>query len=687
MKYVSIEKLSHFKDKLLEILALKTDIPTKTSQLTNDSGFKTTDNNTTYSLSKSGSTITLTASDGTTSSVTDSNTTYSVATTSANGLMSNSDKTKLNGIATGATKVTIDSALSSTSTNPVQNKVINSALENKANTSDLSTVATSGSYNDLSNKPTIPTVTNDLTNALKANYDTAYTHSQSTHAPTNAQANVIESIKVNGTAQTITSKAVNITVPTKTSDLTNDSDYMVKSQYDSDGDGQVEKADLAESATKLATARTITIGRQSNSFDGTANKKYTPESIFEAYSITSTGNATYTDKYAKIGTITVTSTYQNFYAVLQLYDVESGNFGGLLYVRFRSSSSTTTYGSYPIVSWLGMTPSGDYMNRVYITQDSDDKTKYYVYIKLSSQNHRTLNYRVLINVGSITFSSVSSSAFTDSMIGKIVVTSSVAYALSSHTHSNATTNANGFMSSSDKTKLDGIATDANNYTLPTATSSVLGGVKIGSNITNSSGTISVTKDDVINALGYTPGASTITVDSELSSTSTNPVQNKVIYAEIDDLKKFVSDGKTLVANAITEKGVETAIDDTFSNMATNILNISTGACVTTKISNFGLMGGSTVTKSTDVPIGTYGYIQVTGSCGNTSAVNPSNCKVTIMDGSTTLGSGTFTRARYSTASFTVRIAKQFTTSNNISVKFYNNDYNNWSNISIYYVKL
>ncbi len=34
----------------------------------------------------------------------DNNTTYGVATTSANGLMSSTDKTKLNGIATGATK-------------------------------------------------------------------------------------------------------------------------------------------------------------------------------------------------------------------------------------------------------------------------------------------------------------------------------------------------------------------------------------------------------------------------------------------------------------------------------------------------------------------------------------------------------------------------------------------------------
>lgn len=47
----------------------------------------------------------------------------------------------------------------------------------------------SGSYNDLTNKPTIPTVTNNLTNDLKNKYDAAYTHSQSAHAPANAQKN------------------------------------------------------------------------------------------------------------------------------------------------------------------------------------------------------------------------------------------------------------------------------------------------------------------------------------------------------------------------------------------------------------------------------------------------------------------------------------------------------------------
>lgn len=56
----------------------------------------------------------------------------------------------------------------------------------------------------------------------------------------------------------------------------------------------------------------------------------------------------------------------------------------------------------------------------------------------------------------------------------------------------------------EKNKLNGIATGANNYTLPTASGTTLGGVKTGSNITNTDGTLSLTKANVTAALGYTP---------------------------------------------------------------------------------------------------------------------------------------------------------------------------------------
>lgn len=60
--------------------------------------------------------------------------------------------------------VIVDSALSTTSENPVQNKVITSALGNKANSADLASVATSGAYSDLSGTPFIPTITYDAQN-------------------------------------------------------------------------------------------------------------------------------------------------------------------------------------------------------------------------------------------------------------------------------------------------------------------------------------------------------------------------------------------------------------------------------------------------------------------------------------------------------------------------------------------
>lgn len=59
---------------------------------------------------------------------------YSAATTSSAGLMSAADKTKLNGIEDGATNTVVDSALSSSSVNPVQNKIVYAALGGKVDT-------------------------------------------------------------------------------------------------------------------------------------------------------------------------------------------------------------------------------------------------------------------------------------------------------------------------------------------------------------------------------------------------------------------------------------------------------------------------------------------------------------------------------------------------------------------------
>lgn len=69
---------------------------------------------------------------------------------------------------------------------------------------------------------------NDLTDKLKSNYDDAYTHSQASHAPTNAQANIIESIKINGTKLNVEDKAVDVPVPLISTDLSADKLSMTK---------------------------------------------------------------------------------------------------------------------------------------------------------------------------------------------------------------------------------------------------------------------------------------------------------------------------------------------------------------------------------------------------------------------------------------------------------------------------
>lgn len=177
----------------------------------------------------------------------------------------------------------------------------------------------------------------------------------------------------------------------------------------------------------------------------------------------------------------------------------------------------------------------------------------------------------------------------------------------------ATQSEHGYMSATDKTKLDGIAVGANKYSHPVytsksngfykvtvdgtghvsattavaktditglgipaqdttysaATSSTLGLVKVGSNISNSYGTISLTDDDVTNALGYKPprqdttyglvttssnglmsysdkskldgiatGANKTVVDNALSQVSANPVANSAITKRLQYLYSF-----------------------------------------------------------------------------------------------------------------------------------------------------
>ena len=100
-------------------------------------------------------------------------------------------------------------------------------ISGKANSADLATVATSGSYNDLSNKPSIPTKVSDLTN--DSNFISSYTETDPT-VPAWAKA----AQKPTYTASEVGAMPANTTIPSSISDLIDDSDFITQTEIDND---------------------------------------------------------------------------------------------------------------------------------------------------------------------------------------------------------------------------------------------------------------------------------------------------------------------------------------------------------------------------------------------------------------------------------------------------------------------
>ena len=94
-------------------------------------------------------------------------------------------------------------------------------------------------------------------------------------------------------------------------------------------------------------------------------------------------------------------------------------------------------------------------------------------------------------------------------------------------------------------------------------------------------------ETAINLKGSDNSISTVNIDSEISAVSANPVQNKAVAAKFEEVFQSVSNGKEMIASAITDKGVYTENDATFETMATNISQLKTGG------NNFNIYYGDT----------------------------------------------------------------------------------------------
>ena len=184
------------------------------------------------------------------------------------------------------------------------------------------------------------------------------------------------------------------------------------------------------------------------------------------------------------------------------------------FVNSSISTATATFqGTYNSVSALDNITGMDINDYAFVTGTDIDGNTYYDRYKYDGSDW-VFEYR--LNNSSFTsaqWSAINSGATTTN-IGQIATNTSAISGLSTSKQDKLTAGANIQINGTTISATDTI------YTLPAATTSTLGGVKVGTNL-------SIDANGVLSA-----DAQSITVDTTLSTTSTNPVQNKVVTSAI-----------------------------------------------------------------------------------------------------------------------------------------------------------
>ncbi len=437
-------------------------------------------------------------------------------------------------------KVEIDSALSSTSTNPVQNKVINEALSGylpfvDSYISDANAWLTNG-YTKTSRFLTtnLPSVCKDASkwgilffiaeNAKDGTGTQMFFPINGTYQGRIFVRSVVSkvvstwtlipigsdfaTVATSGSYNDLTNKPTIPTVPTTVSSFTNDAGYLTAHQ---DISGKADKATTLAgygiTDAKIADG-TITLGDNSIT-------PITAHQSLEGYA-----------KTADLATVATSGSYNdltNKPTIPSAYTLPT--------------ASASTLGGVKVGTGLSINTSGVLSN---------------------SYSYTLPNATASVLGGVKVGSNITVSSGTISLT-KANVTSALGYTppASDTTYSVATTSSSGLMSSTDKSKLDGIATGANNYTHPTT--------HPASMIT---GLATVATSGSYNDLSDTPTIpAAVTVDTSLSSTSTNAVQNKAIYSAINSLGQDLQ--SLLNAKASTSVANTWTAVQTFNTLAIN----------------------------------------------------------------------------------------------------------------------
>lgn len=567
-----------------------------------------------------------------------SDTTYVNATASAAGLMSSSDKSKLDSIAANA------------------NNYIHPASHPVSMITGLAAVATSGSYSDLSNKPTIPVVPTNVSAFINdAGYLTQHQSLDDYAKKTDVNTALADKLGINDTAAAAIKDGAGNTISTT---------YTSKADVSALLSTKLGVTSIAYAATRDGVGNIIvdTYAKQTDisgmvkTVNGTA-----PDSAGNVTINVSGGGSSVTVDTELSSTSTnpvqnkVINAALNSKAdssMLSDYLPLAGGVctGGVSAPNFRTGTGATNY--FQCQKFRGEGDANAYYHAVDFGYSGHDSVDFYEYdpnwnfykcttgtksgaVLVGNINRNGWNGGAVLSgtptaptatVGTNT-TQIATTAFVQTAVGSKVDASLLATVATSGSYNDLT----------DKPVIPGA------YTLPNATSSTLGGVKIGNNISVTNGTISLSQTDVTSALGYTPPASDttygdatttssglmsstdkvklngiannanyyihppthpasmisglatvatsgsyndltnkptipeqITVDSEISSTSTNPVQNKIVYEVLSAVRENLL---TQINNlsAVAKSGSYNDLTDKPSNATTSSAGLMSAA--------------------------------------------------------------------------------------------------------------
>lgn len=375
------------------------------------------------------------------------NTTYNNATQSAAGLMSTDDKKKLDGITSSADAVSFSRSLSSGTkigTITINGTGTDLYCETNTNTDTKVTAASVAPSSSTKYYPTLVTGNGTGTVGYYSGFNI------------NA---------LNGT--TSTSGTAEIVLGNNTADGTAGNQYGFISMY-SQGTGyhviKPTKSNSSYTHTLPAASGTFLNSGNYTTYCTPANIGAAPTSHTHSYAASSHTHSTYANQNA-FSNIVVGSTTVSADSATDTVTLVAGSNVTITpdatNDKITIAATNTTY-SAATTSAAGLMSASDKSKLDNITASAD-----------SVSFTRSLTSGT--KIGTITINGTGTDLYCQTDTNT--------------TYSAATQSAQGLMSAADKKKLDGIATGANNYTytLPTASSSTLGGVKTTSTVTSTSG--------------------------------------------------------------------------------------------------------------------------------------------------------------------------------------------------------